>query len=106
MKTLLLIFALSFSAATYAQTSDTMYCIQILSTRHPEFIRAEHLAMCTIEQAQVEQTDSLYRIMFVYDTYEEAEIMLTTWKRAHKDAFICTRNRKQVSNYYPFYTYD
>jgi hypothetical protein len=104
MKTLLFIFALSFSAM--AQQQDTMYCIQILSTRHPEFIRAEHLAMCTIEQAQVEQTDSLYRIMFVYDTYEEAEIMLTTWKRAHKDAFICTRNRKQVSNYYPFYTYD
>jgi len=104
MKTLLFILALSVSAM--AQQSDTMYCIQILSTRHPEFIRAEHLAMCTIEQAQVEQTDSLYRIMFVYDTFEEAEIMLTTWKRAHKDAFICTRNRKQVSNYYPFYTYD
>jgi hypothetical protein len=62
MKTLL--FILLFSAAAYAQT-DTMYCIQILSTRHPEFIRAEHLAMCTLEQAQVEQTDSLYRIMFV-----------------------------------------
>jgi hypothetical protein len=104
MKTLLFIFALSFSAM--AQNQDTMYCIQILSTRHPEFIRAEHLAMCTIEQAQVEQTDTLYRIMFVYDTYEEAEIMLTTWKRAHKDAFICTRNRKEVANYYPFYTYD
>lgn len=103
MKTLL--FLLLFGAAAYAQT-DTMYCIQILSTRHPEFIRAEHLAMCTIEQAQVEQTDSLYRIMFVYDTFDEAEIMLTTWKRAHKDAFICTRTRKEISNYYPFYTYD
>ena len=103
MKTLL--FILLFGATAYAQT-DTMYCIQILSTRHPEYIRAEHLAMCTIEQAQVEQTDSLYRIMFVYDTYEEAEIMLTTWKRAHKDAFICTRTRKEISNYYPFYTYD
>jgi len=103
MKTLL--FILLFSAAAYAQT-DTVYCIQILSTRHPEFIRAEHLAMCTIEQAQVEQTDSLYMIMFVYATYEEAEIMLTTWKRAHKDAFICTRTRKQVSNYYSFYTHD
>ena len=106
MKTLLFIFALLFSAAAYAQTSDTMYCIQILSTRHPEFIRAEHLAMCTIEQAQVEQTDSLYRIMFVYNTLEEAEIMLTTWKRAHKDAFICRRTSQQVLNFYQFYTYD
>jgi len=106
MKTLLLIFTLLFSAAAYAQTSDTMYCIQILSTRHPEFIRAEHLAMCELEQAQVEQVDSLYRIMFVYNTYEEAEIMLTTWKRAHKDAFICRRTSQQVLNYYQFYTYD
>ena len=104
MKTLL--FILLFSAAAYAQTSDTFYCIQILSTRHPEYIRAEHLAMCTIEQAQVEQVDSLYRIMFVYNTFEEAEIMLTTWKRAHKDAFICRRTSQQVLNYYQFYTYD
>ena len=103
MKTLF--FILLFSAAAYAQT-DTMYCIQILSTRHPEFIRAEHLAMCTLEQAQVEQIDGLYRIMFVYNTYEEAEIMLTTWKRAHKDAFICRRTSQQVLNFYQFYTYD
>ena len=106
MKTLLLIFTLLFSAASYAQTSDTMYCIQILSTRHPEYIRAEHLAMCELEQAQVEQVDSLYRIMLVYNTLEEAEIMLTTWKRAHKDAFICRRTSQQVLNYYQFYTYD
>ena len=106
MKTLFLILALSVSASTYAQTSDTMYCIQILSTRNPEYIRAEHLAMCELEQAQVEQVDSLYRIMFVYNTYEEAEIMLTTWKRAHKDAFICRRTSQQVLNYYQFYTYD
>lgn len=103
MKTLL--FLLLFSASAYAQT-DTMYCIQILSTRHPEYIRAEHLAMCTLEQAMVEQTDSLYRIMFVYPTYEEAQIMLTTWKRAHKDAFICRRTKKQISKYYPFFSYD
>ena len=104
MKTLL--FILLFSAAAYAQTSDTMYCIQILSTRHPEYIRAEHLAMCELDQAQVEQVDSLYRIMLVYNTFEEAEIMLTTWKRAHKDAFICRRTSQQVLNYYQFYTYD
>ena len=104
MKTLL--FILLFSAAAYAQTSDTFYCIQILSTRHPEYIRAEHLAMCELDQAQVEQVDSIYRIMLVYNTLEEAEIMLTTWKRAHKDAFICRRTSQQVLNYYQFYTYD
>lgn len=102
MRTLFFILMLSFSAA--AQQTDTVYCIQILSTRTPQYIRAEHLAMCTLDQAMVEQTDTLYRIMFVYDTYEEAEIMLTTWKRAHKDAFICRRTRKQVANYFPFVT--
>ena len=106
MKTLLLIFTLLFSAASYAQTSDTFYCIQILSTRHPEYIRAEHLAMCELYQAHVEQVYSIYRIMLVYNTLEEAEIMLTTWKRAHKDAFICRRTSQQVLNYYQFYTYD
>jgi hypothetical protein len=102
MKTLFFILALSVSAM--AQSSDTLYCIQIMSTKTPQYIRAEHLAMCTLDQAMVEQTDSLYRIMFVYDTFEEAEIMLTTWKRAHKDAFICRRTRKQVSQYFPFVT--
>jgi hypothetical protein len=44
--------------------------------------------------------------MFVYNTLEEAEIMLTTWKRAHKDAFICRRTSQQVLNFYQFYTHD
>lgn len=104
MKTLLLIFTLLFSATAYAQT-DTMYCVQILSTRHPEYVRAEHLAMCELDQALVEKTDTLYRIMFAYDTFEEAEIMLTTWQRAHKDAFITTRSKKHFTQFVkPFYT--
>ena len=103
MKTLLFLFL--FGATAYAQT-DSMYCVQILSTRHPEFVRAEHLAMCELDQALVEQKDTLYRIMFAYDTYEEAEIMLTTWKRAHKDAFITRRTREEYLNFKLFYTHD
>jgi len=103
MKTLLFIFALSFSAM--AQT-DSMYCVQILATRHPEYVRAEHLAMCELDQALVEKSDTLYRIMFAYDTYEEAEIMLTTWQRAHKDAFITRRTREEYKNLKLFYTHD
>lgn len=100
MKTLFLILALSVSAI--AQQQDTLYCIQIMSTQTPQYIRAEHLAMCTLDSAQVEESGGWYRILFVYPTYEEAEIMLTTWKRAHKGAFICRRTRKQVSTFYPF----
>lgn len=102
MKTVFFIFMLAISAA--AQQTDTFYCIQIMSTKTPQYIRAEHLAMCTLDSAKVEQAGDYYRIMFVYPTFEEAEIMLTTWKRAHKDAFICRRTRKQISTYYPFIT--
>jgi hypothetical protein len=104
MKTLFFILALSVSAM--AQSSDTLYCIQIMSTKTPQYIRAEHLAMCTLDSAKVEQVGDYYRIMFVYNTLEEAEIMLTTWKRAHKDAFICRRTREQVATFYPFITKD
>lgn len=100
MKTLILILMLSISAA--AQQTDTVYCIQILSTRTPQYIRAEHLAMCTLDQAMVEQVGDYYRILFVYETEEEADFMIATWKRAHKDAFICRRTRKEVEQLKPF----
>ena len=102
MKTLFLILALSFSAA--AQQTDTFYCIQIMSTKTPQYIRAEHLAMCTLDSAQVEQVGEYYRILFVYETEMEADYMIATWQRAHKDAFICRRTREQVSKFYPFVT--
>lgn len=100
MKTLILILMLSISAA--AQQTDTVYCIQILSTRTPQYIRAEHLAMCTLDQAMVEQSGDYYRILFVYETEEEADFMIATWQRAHKDAFICRRTKKQVEQLKPF----
>ena len=95
MKTLFFILALSFSAI--AQQSDTFYCIQIMSTKTPQYIRSEQLAMCTFDSAKVEQAGEYYRILFVYETEEEAEYMIATWQRAHKDAFICRRTREQVS---------
>lgn len=101
MKTLLFIFALSVSAM--AQTSDTLFCIQIMSTKTPEFIRAEHLAMCTLDQAMIEQAGDYYRILFIYESEMEADYMIATWQRAHKDAFICRRTRKQIEALKPFY---
>ena len=102
MKTLFFILALSVSAM--AQQADTLYCIQIMSTKTPQYIRAEHLAMCTLDSAQVEQVGEWYRIMFVYETEMEADYMIATWQRAHKGAFICRRTREQVSKFYPFVT--
>ncbi len=100
MKTLIFILALSVSAM--AQQADTLFCIQIMSTKTPQFIRAEHLAMCTLDSAMVEQAGEYYRILFVYETEMEADYMIATWQRAHKDAFICRRTREQVSKFYPF----
>lgn len=94
MKTLFLILALSVSAI--AQQQDTFFCIQIMSTKTPQYIRAEHLAMCTLDSAKVEQAGEYYRILFVYETEEEADFMIATWQRAHKDAFICRRTRQEV----------
>jgi len=94
MKTVFFILMLAISAA--AQQTDTFYCIQIMSTKTPQYIRAEHLAMCTLDSAKVEQAGDYYRILFVYETEEEADFMIATWQRAHKDAFICRRTRKEV----------
>ena len=94
MKTLFLILALSVSGM--AQQTDTFYCIQIMSTKTPQYIRAEQLAMCTFDSAKVEQACEYYRILFVYETEEEAEYMIATWQRAHKDAFICIRTKQEI----------
>ena len=94
MKTLFFILALTVSAM--AQQADTFYCIQIMSTKTPQYIRAEHLAMCTFDSAKVEQAGEYYRILFVYETEEEADYMIATWQRAHKDAFICIRTKQEI----------
>lgn len=99
MKTLLFLI-LSLTAAAQ---SDTLYCIQIMSTRNPHLIRAEHVAMLP-DDAMIEQSGEHYRIMFVYPDLETAEIMLHSWQRAHEDAFICVRRREQVNRFYPLFT--
>ena len=104
MKTLFFILALSVSAI--AQQTDSIYCIQIMSTKTPQYIRAEQLAMCTLDKAMVEQVGDYYRIMFVYETEMEADYMIATWQRSHKDAFICRRTKEQVANFYHFITKD
>lgn len=102
MKTLF--FILCFAVSAIAQT-DSVYCIQIMSTKNIELVRSEHLAMCTLDTAHVEQVGQYYRILIPYQTYEEAWYMLTTWQRAHKDAFITVRCRKHFNQHSkPFYT--
>jgi len=104
MKTLLLIFTLLFSAATYAQTSDTLYCIQILSTKTPEYVTAEQLSIMPFDTVVYEQAGDYYSLMIVYSDLFEAEISLASWQRAYSDAFICRRTFAQASQLKKFYT--
>jgi hypothetical protein len=102
MKTLF--FILCFAVSAIAQT-DSVYCIQIMSTKNIHLVRAEHLSMSTLDTAYVEQVGQYYRILIPYSTYDEAFFMLTTWQRAHKDAFITVRCRKHFNQHCkPFYT--
>jgi len=102
MKTLF--FILFFAVSAIAQT-DSIYCIQIMSTKNIHLVRAEHLAMCTLDTAHVEQSGQYYRILIPYSSYDEAWFMLTTWQRAHKDAFITTRSKNHFKQFVkPFYT--
>jgi len=102
MKTLF--FILCFAVSAIAQT-DSVYCIQIMSTKNIHLVRSEHLSMSTFDTAHVEQVGQYYRILIPYSTYDEAWFMLTTWQRAHKDAFITVRCRKHfIQHCKPFYT--
>ncbi len=102
MKTLF--FILCFAVSAIAQT-DSVYCIQIMSTKNIHLVRAEHLSMSTLDTAHVEQVGQYHRILIAYSSYDEAYFMLTTWQRAHKDAFITVKCRKHFNQHCkPFYT--
>ena len=91
MKTL---FFILFAVSVMAQSQDSIYCIQILSTKNPHLVEWKHLAMCTLDVPHVEKVGKQYRILIPYETYEEAWFMLDTWKRSHKTAFLTTRSKE------------
>lgn len=98
MKNILFFMLLSFAAS-----AQQFYCIQIMSTRNPHLIKPEMVTMLP-DSAMVEQYGGTYRIMFVYPDLETAEIMLYSWQRAHKDAFICVRTKEETEKFYPLFT--
>jgi hypothetical protein len=98
------LFFLLFAVTAMAQQQDSVYCIQIMSTKNIDLVRAEHLTMA-YDQAYVEQAGSYHRILIPYTSHDEAWFMLYTWKRAHKDAYITVRTKQQFEQYSkPFYT--
>ncbi len=102
MKTLFLIL---FAVSVMAQSQDSIYCIQILSTKNPHLVKWEQLQMCSLDVPHIEKVGKQYRILIPYETYDEAWFMLDTWKRAHKTAFLTIRSKeyfeKNISKFYP-----
>lgn len=102
MKTLFLIL---FAVSVMAQSQDSIYCIQIMSTKNPHLVKSEQLKMCSLDVPHIEKVGKQYRILIPYETYDEAWFMLDTWKRAHKTAFLTTRSKeyfdKNIRKFYP-----
>jgi len=102
MKTLFLIL---FAVSVMAQSQDSIYCIQIMSTKNPHLVKWEQLQMCSLDVPHIEKVGKQYRILIPYETYDEAWFMLDTWKRAHKTAFLTIRSKeyfdKNISKFYP-----
>jgi hypothetical protein len=92
-----------FAQEIEAVEEDTLYYIQLFTTQNPELVRAEHLAMAYDEVVYEKEGDN-YNFLVFYGDLETAEVMLYTWQRAHKKAFITIRNTKQAKGLYPFYT--
>jgi hypothetical protein len=92
-----------FAQEIEAVEEDTLYYIQLFSTQNPELVRAEHLAMAQDEIVYEKEGDH-YNFLVFYGDLETAEVMLYTWQRAHKKAFITTRTTKDAKGLYPFYT--
>ena len=105
MKTLLTIAALFFTLQLSAQQQDSVYCIQLLSTRNPELLKPEMVSTFQ-ETCKVEQYGEWYRILYLCENYDEAVIFLHSWKRQHKNAFIVKKSTIEIQKMYNLFTYD
>ena len=88
MKTILLIL---LSLQLCAQK----YCVQVCATRNPELLKPEMISILP-DTAMVEQSGEWFRIMFVYESYEEAMIYHTSWLKQWHGAIIVKRTNEQI----------
>ena len=71
------------------------YCVQVCATRNPELLRPEMISILP-DTAMVEQAGEWFRILFVYESYEEAMIMHTSWLKQWSGAIIVKRTDEQI----------
>ncbi len=71
------------------------YCVQVCATRNPELLRPEMISILP-DTALVEQSGEWFRILFVYESYEEAMIYHTSWLKQWSGAIIVKRTDEQI----------
>jgi hypothetical protein len=86
-----LLFFLLLSLQLCAQK----YCVQVCATRNPELLRPEMISILP-DTALVEQAGQWFRILFVYESYEEAMIYHTSWLKQWSGAIIVKRTDEQI----------
>ena len=79
------------------------YCVQVCATRNPELLRPEMISILP-DTAMVEQAGEWFRILFVYDSYEEAMIYHTSWLKQWSGAIIVKRTDEQIKQLYKLYS--
>jgi len=86
-----------------AQVSKTYYCVQVCATRNPELLRPEMISILP-DTALVENAGEWFRILFVYESYEEAMIYHTSWLKQWSGAIIVKRTDEQIKQLYKLYS--
>jgi hypothetical protein len=71
------------------------YCVQVCATRNPELLRPEMISILP-DTALVEQAGEWFRILFVYESYEQAMIYHTSWLKQWHGAIIVKRTDEQI----------
>ena len=83
---------------------DTIYCIQLMSTRNIHLVKPEMVAAFDVN-AYYETSGEWNRVLIVCANREEADTYLYSWQRQHKGAFIVLRNSNEVDKMLPLFTY-
>lgn len=111
MRNLILIITLSigalniFAQSVNKQQIDSVWCIQLLSTRNIQLVKPEMLSAMD-DNALVETAGDWSRVLVVCESKEQADMYLYSWQRQHREAFIVLRDRKQIAKMYPLFTWD
>ncbi len=71
------------------------YCVQVCATRNPELLKPEMISILP-DTAMVEQSGEWFRILFVYESYEDAMIYHTSWLKQWSGAIIVKRTDEQI----------